>query len=685
MYFADLYGIILGYDMPFFIAAERSCKDLNEQEAKKRIDELVKLLNYHSQLYYVEDRNEISDYEYDMLQQELKGLEEQFPQFVRSDSPTQRVGGKAVSIFEKVQHRVQMGSLQDVFSFEQVRSFIDTVQQTVDKPQFVVEPKIDGLSVSLEYHNGELVMGSTRGDGFVGEDVTSNLKTVKSIPLKINEELPLIEVRGETYMPRNVFLKLVKEQEDNDEQPFKNPRNAAAGSLRQKDPKIAAKRKLDIFVFNVQQIEGKEIASHKESLDYLKSLGFKTIPNYKRVSTADEVIKCIEAIGEKRFDLPYDIDGVVIKVDSFAQREVLGATAKVPKWAVAYKFPPEEKTSELLDIELNVGRTGAITPVAVFKPVFLAGTSVSRATLHNQDFINEKNISVGDIIKVRKAGDIIPEVLGSVEKHGDGVFTLPECCPVCGTKLVKSEEEAAVRCPNVECPAQIFRSIVHFASKGAMNIDGLGPQIVQTLLDNKLIASVADLYTLSADKLMQLDNFKEKSVNNLLGAIEKSKSNSLDRLVFGLGIRNIGQASAKLLCDKFGDLDNIMKASADEIAEIDGFGGVMAQSVYNAFHEEHMKELIARLTECGINTKYEKVQIDDRFAGKTFVLTGTLPTLKRSEAKALIEKYGGKASGSVSKKTDYVLAGEEAGSKLDKAQQLGIEIITEEQFKDMIK
>ena len=552
---------------------------MNEQEAKKRIDELVKLLNYHSQLYYVEDRNEITDYEYDMLQQELKGLEEQFPQFIRSDSPTQRVGGKAISIFEKVTHRVQMGSLQDVFSFEQVRSFIETVQQAVDKPQFVVEPKIDGLSVSLEYHNGELAIGSTRGDGFVGEDVTSNLKTVKSIPIKINEELPLIEVRGETYMPRNVFLKLVKEQEDNDEQPFKNPRNAAAGSLRQKDPKIAAKRKLDIFVFNVQQIEGKELTSHKESLDYLKTLGFKTIPDYKRVSTANEVIGCIKAIGEKRFDLPFDIDGVVIKVDDFRQREMLGATAKVPKWAVAYKFPPEEKTSKLLDIELNVGRTGAITPVAVFEPVFLAGTSVSRATLHNQDFIREKNISVGDIIKVRKAGDIIPEVLGSVEKHGDGVFTLPECCPVCGTKLVKSEEEAAVRCPNVECPAQIFRSIVHFASKGAMNIDGLGPQIVHTLLDNKLITSVADLYTLSENKLLQLDNFKEKSVNNLLSAIEKSKSNSLDRLVFGLGIRNIGQASAKLLCDKFGDLDNIMNASAEQISEIDGFGGVMAQSV----------------------------------------------------------------------------------------------------------
>ena len=542
---------------------------MNEQEAKKRIDELVKLLNYHSQLYYVEDRNEITDYEYDMLQQELKGLEEQFPQFIRSDSPTQRVGGKAISIFEKVTHRVQMGSLQDVFSFEQVRSFIETVQQAVDKPQFVVEPKIDGLSVSLEYHNGELAIGSTRGDGFVGEDVTSNLKTVKSIPIKINEELPLIEVRGEIYMPRNVFLKLVKEQEDNDEQPFKNPRNAAAGSLRQKDPKIAAKRKLDIFVFNVQQIEGKELTSHKESLDYLKTLGFKTIPDYKRVSTADEVIGCIKAIGEKRFDLPFDIDGVVIKVDDFRQREILGATAKVPKWAVAYKFPPEEKTSKLLDIELNVGRTGAITPVAVFEPVFLAGTSVSRATLHNQDFIREKNISVGDIIKVRKAGDIIPEVLGSVEKHGDGVFTLPECCPVCGTKLVKSEEEAAVRCPNVECPAQIFRSIVHFASKSAMNIDGLGPQIVHTLLDNKLITSVADLYALSENKLLQLDNFKEKSVNNLLSAIEKSKSNSLDRLVFGLGIRNIGQASAKLLCDKFGDLDNIMNASSEQISEIE--------------------------------------------------------------------------------------------------------------------
>ena len=659
--------------------------DMEMNEAKKRIDELVGILNYHAHLYYVEDRNEISDYEYDMLQRELKELETEYPQLIRKDSPTQRVGGAPVSTFEKVEHKVQMGSLQDVFSFDEVRSFIDTVRKTVVEPKFVVEPKIDGLSVSLEYHGGEFVIGSTRGDGFVGEDVTKNLMTVKSIPVKINESLPLIEVRGETYMPKDVFLRLVKEQEENDEQPFKNPRNAAAGSLRQKDPKIAAKRQLDIFVFNVQQIEGKTLTSHKQSLDYIKELGFKTIPDYVQVSTADEVIAQIEKIGEKRFDLPFDIDGVVIKVDDFAQRELLGSTAKVPKWAVAYKFPPEEKNSKLLDIELNVGRTGVVTPVAVFEPVFLAGTSVSRATLHNQDFIKEKNISIGDIIRVRKAGDIIPEVLGSVEKHSDSIFTLPDKCPVCGTDLVKSEEEAAVRCPNVDCPAQIFRSIVHFASKGAMNIDGLGPQIVRVLLDNGLISSVADLYTLRLPDITELENFKEKSANNLLTAIEKSKSNPLDRLVFALGIRNIGQASAKLLCDKFGDLDNIINASAEDIASIDGFGEVMAASVYKAFHEQHMINLINRLKEYGVNTSYVKTQVDDRFAGKTFVLTGTLPTLKRDEAKALIEKYGGKASGSVSKKTDYVLAGEEAGSKLTKAQELGIEIISEEQFRKMIE
>lgn len=657
----------------------------DKDKAKKRIDELVKTLNYHARLYFVEDRNEISDYDYDMMQNELKKLEAQYPEFIRPDSPTQRVGGEAVSGFEKVQHKVQMGSLKDVFSFEDVREFVDRMRKTVDDPKFVVEPKIDGLSVSLEYHDGQLTVGSTRGDGFVGENVTENLRTVRSIPVSIDSTLPMLEVRGEVYMPRSVFLKLVKEQEDNDEQPFKNPRNAAAGSLRQKNPKIAAKRKLDIFVFNVQQVEGKELTAHKQSLDYLKELGFKTIPDYRLVSTADEIIARIGEIGESRFELPYDIDGVVIKVDDFSQRERIGSTAKDPKWAVAYKFPPEEKNTKLLDIELNVGRTGAVTPVAIFEPVFLAGTQVSRATLHNQDLIIEKNINIGDIIKVRKAGDIIPEVLGAVEKNSDGAFTLPDECPVCRTKLIRSEEEAAVRCPNVECPAQIFRSIVHFASKGAMNIDGLGPQIVRVLLDKGLITSVADLYHITEEKLLELDNFKEKSAHNLVTAIEKSKSNSLDRLIFGLGIRGIGQASAKLLCAKFGGIDSIMRATAAEIAEIEGFGDIMADSVYSAFHEEHMLSLIQRLKDCGVNTDYEKVQQDDRFEGKTFVLTGTLPTLKRNEAKELIEKFGGKASGSVSKKTDYVLAGEEAGSKLTKAEQLGIKIITEEEFMEMIK
>lgn len=656
-----------------------------DKDIKSRIDKLVDLLNYHSRLYYVENRNEISDYEYDALQNELKKLESEYPQYLRADSPTQRVGGEAVSQFEKVAHSVQMGSIQDVFSFDEVRRFIDTVCKTVENPKFVVEPKIDGLSVSLEYHDGVFEIGSTRGDGFVGENVTHNLKTVLSIPMSISEKLPLIEVRGEVYMPRSVFESLVETQLENDEQPFKNPRNAAAGSLRQKDPKITAKRRLDIFVFNVQRIEGKELTSHKQSLDYLGELGFKTIPDYKLVTTADEIIECINAIGEKRFSLPFDIDGVVIKVDDFAQREVLGYTSKTPKWSVAYKFPPEEKTTKLLDIELNVGRTGAITPVAVFAPIILAGTEVSRATLHNQDFINEKNINVGDMITVRKAGDIIPEVLSVAEKLTEGSYSLPEECPVCGAELIKSEDEAAVRCPDIDCPAQIFRRIVHFASKGAMDIDGLGPAIVQMLLDNKLISSVADLYTLTEEQLVQLDNFKEKSASNLVNAIEKSKSQTLDRLVFALGIRNIGQASAKLLCERFGDLENIVKADADEIAQIDGFGEIMAQSVVKELSDPHMIELIKKLEESGLNTKYQKTQIDNRFEGKTFVLTGTLPTLKRSEAKALVEKYGGKASGSVSKKTSYVLAGEEAGSKLTKAQELGIEIITEEQFLEMIK
>lgn len=658
--------------------------DINE--AREKVNILVETLNYHSRKYYVEDNPEIDDYDYDMMQQELKSLEEQFPDLVRPDSPTQRVGGEPISIFEKVEHRVQMASLQDVFSFEQVESFINKTKDEYPDAEFCVEPKIDGLSVSLEYENGVFTRGSTRGNGFVGEDVTANLKTVKSIPLKLNEPVDYLEVRGEVYMPRSVFELLVSEQELNGEQPFKNPRNAAAGSLRQKDPKIAAKRNLDIFCFNVQQIQGKELKSHNESLDYLKSQGFKVIPEYEKVNSFEAVKNKILDIGEKRFSLSYDIDGIVIKVDDFAKREEMGSTAKTPKWAVAYKFPPEEKETKLLDIEVNVGRTGAVTPVAVFEPIILAGTSVSRATLHNQDFIDEKNISIGDIIKVRKAGDIIPEVLGVSKSCGNNnIFKLPKVCPDCGTELIREVDESAIRCPNVNCPAQIYRSIVHFASKGAMNIDGLGPAIVDTLIDNGLIHSVADLYTLNENDLLKLDNFKEKSVNNLLTSIEKSKSNSLDRLIFGLGIRNIGSASAKLLCDRFGNLDDIINADSEEIAKIDGFGEIMAQSVAKAFKEPHMLEIIERLKSYGVNVFYKKKQKDNRFEGITFVLTGTLPTLKRAEAKELIESYGGKASGSVSKKTDYVLAGDEAGSKLTKAENLGIKIISEDEFLNMIK
>lgn len=656
------------------------------KKIRDRMNKLTEILNYHSQRYYVEDTPEISDYDYDMLMQELKKLESDYPQYIKSNSPTQRVGGEALNIFNKVTHKVQMGSLQDVFSFEQVEEFCNKCIQSLDKPYFVVEPKIDGLSVSLEYENGVLIRGSTRGDGFIGEDVTHNLKTIKSIPQKLNTDLELLEVRGEVYMPRSVFFDLVKEQEENDEQSFKNPRNAAAGSLRQKKSSITAKRKLDIFVFNIQQINGVEINSHKQSLDFLKSIGFNVVPDYKRVSTVQEVISRINEIGEERNNFSFDIDGVVIKVDDFSQREKLGATAKVPKWAVAYKFPPEEKKTKLIDIEVNVGRTGAITPVAIFEPVLLAGTSVGRAVLHNQEFISEKNIAVGDIITVRKAGDIIPEVLNVAEKgeNKEG-YKLPKNCPVCGTTAVRYEDESVLRCPNVDCPAQIKRNIIHFASKGAMNIEGLGPANVEVLLEKGLIKSVADLYDLTVEKLLTIERFKDKSANNLINAINVSKSNSLDRLIFGLGIRNIGQASAKLLCEKFGSLDNIINADSEQISQIEGFGDIMAESVVKSFKEKHRLEVIEKLKKHGVNTEFNKKTVDNRFEGLTFVLTGTLPTMSRDEAKEIIERYGGKTSSSVSKKTSYVLAGEEAGSKLTKAEELGIKIIDENQFKNMLK
>lgn len=658
---------------------------MEKNEILDRIKSLSAEIEKHNRSYYVLDNPEISDYEYDMMMKELRTLESENPEYAFANSPTKRVGGEALNTFEKVEHRVQMASLQDVFSFEEVESFVKRCKEQFDNAVFIVEPKIDGLSVSLEYENGEMTIGSTRGNGFVGEDVTNNLKTIKSIPLTLSESVPFIEVRGEVYMPRKSFEELVRQQELEEEQIFKNPRNAAAGSLRQKDSKITAQRKLDIFVFNLQQLDGEDVTSHKQSLDYMKSLGFKVIPSYVECHEYEEIVNEINKIGDNRSGYSFDIDGVVIKLNDFAQREAMGATAKVPKWAVAYKFPPEEKQTLLSEIEVNVGRTGAITPVAVFEPVALAGTSVSRAVLHNQQFIDEKDIRIGDTILVRKAGEIIPEVICSVS-HGENSvpFKLPENCPVCGTKAVKYEDESVLRCPNTDCPAQLFKNIIHFASKEAMNIDGLGPANIQVLLDKNLISSVADLYTLEFDSIVKLERFAKKSAENLINAIENSKSNNLDRLVFALGIRNIGAKAARLLSEKYKNIDNIMSASAEDIAEIEGFGNIMAENVYNAFREPHRIELIERLKKYGVNMIYTSSSDggDGRFDGKTFVLTGTLPTMKRKDAQELIEKFGGKVSGSVSKKTDYVVAGEDAGSKLVKAQSLGIEVLSEQELID---
>ncbi len=658
---------------------------MNKSDAEKRIEELSRLLDYYSKKYYVDDDPEIEDYEFDALMQELISLEKEFPELVKPTSPTQRVGGSPVSGFEKVPHTVQMGSLQDVFSYTQVKDFVDRIKAEMPDSSFTVEPKIDGLSVSLEYRDGELVRGSTRGDGFIGEDVTANLKTIRSIPLKLTRSVPFLEVRGEVYMPHSSFEKLSAEMELSGEQPFKNPRNAAAGSLRQKDPKIAAKRKLDIFVFNVQQCEGIEFTSHKQSLDTLGELGFKTIPEYKLFSDYSDIENAIASLGERRYNLSYDIDGVVIKLDNLSDRERVGYTSKVPKWAVAYKFPPEEKKTKLLDIEVNVGRTGAITPVAVFEPVTLAGTSVSRATLHNQDFIDERNISIGDEIIVRKAGDIIPEVLSVSEKHGSGSFSLPEYCPVCGTKAVREKDKSVLRCPNIECPAQLLRSLIYFASKPAMNIDGLGPAVAEQLLESGLVKRIPDIYSLTIDDILTLDGFKERSAEKLISAIEKSKLNPLDRLLCGLGIRNFGSASCKLLCERFGSIDRILEATVDEIEAIDGFGTLTAETVYQTLSEPHMRATIELLESYGVNTRYELSAQSQKLSGLSFVITGTLPDYTRDEAKKIIEDNGGSVKSSVSKKTDYVLAGEDAGSKLTKAQELGIKIIDENGLMELLR
>ncbi|MBC8569611.1 NAD-dependent DNA ligase LigA [Zongyangia hominis] len=658
---------------------------MEQSEAKKRIEELRAVLEELSYQYYVLDRPTVEDYQYDQMLHELMDLEEQFPAYRTDDSPTVRVGGMALNTFESVTHTVQMGSLRDVFDTAELTAFDEKVRESIENPLYVVEPKIDGLSVSLEYEKSKFVRGSTRGDGLVGEDVTQNLKTVPSIPMRLRREVARLEVRGEVYMPRQNFLELVAQQEVGGEQPFKNPRNAAAGSLRQKDPKITAKRRLDIFVFNVQQIEGIDIQNHYDSLVLLSELGFKVIPTFQMFDNIEDAIREVEHIGSMRGNYPYDIDGAVIKVNDFSQRELLGSTAKYPRWAVAFKFPPEEKETTLKEIQIKVGRTGVLTPTAIFDPIPLAGTTVSRAVLHNQDFIDEKEIGIGDTIVVRKAGDIIPEVV-AVARHCEGsqVYQIPIVCPSCGSTAVREEDEAALRCINPECPAQLLRTVIHFASRDAMDIEGLGPAIIEALIDKGLIKGACDLYSLKKDDVKDMERMGEKSAQNLMNSLEKSKKAGLARLLFAFGIRNIGQKAADLLAIKFGTLDAVMVATAEEVAAIDGFGMIMAESLIRFFAMDTTMEEISKLKEAGVLMENTKVVTESRLAGSTFVLTGTLSQMTRSEAKAAIEKLGGKVSSSVSKKTTYVVAGEEAGSKLVKAQELGVTILTETEFLNMI-
>lgn len=652
------------------------------KKAESRIKYLSDTLKYHNRKYYIEDSPEIEDFEYDAMLRELEDLEKEFPQFKKEDSPTQTVGGAALKLFSPVIHTVKMESLQDVFSFEELEAFCNKID--IVRTAFSVEPKIDGLSVSLEYKDGLFFRGSTRGDGVTGEDVTANLLQIKSIPKAIEFDGEL-EVRGEVYMPKDSFIRLVEKQETMGEAPAKNPRNAAAGSLRQKNSEITAERGLDIFVFNIQRITGKQFETHIETLDFIKSLGFHTLPTYKKCSSAKEAIEEVQRIGLSRGDLPYDIDGAVIKVDELAYRDELGSTAKYPKWAVAFKYPPEEKETVLKNIEINVGRTGALTPTAEFDPIVLAGTTVSRATLHNEDFIKQKGICIGDTIVVRKAGDIIPEVL-TVKKHAENAmpYEMPNVCPSCGSPVTREEGEAVIRCTNADCPAQLLRHLIHFTSRDAMDIEGLGPAVLEQLLNAGLIGNIGDIYELDYEQVRKLERTGEKSAENLKNAIERSKSNDLARLIYAFGMRHIGSKAAALMAEHFVDIDTVLNADEKDFESIDGFGSVLALSAYEFFSLPETRIMIERLKGLGLNMKSLKEVKDNRFAGLTFVLTGTLPTFSRNEASEIIESFGGKTSSSVSKKTSYVLAGEEAGSKLEKAKKLGVTVIDEEKFKSMI-
>lgn len=659
-------------------------------DIEKRINELTNELNYHNHKYYVEDSPEISDFEFDKLLVELEQLEEQYPQFKRTDSPTVRVGGEAVKGFNEVRHEVPMLSQQKAFSREEIIDFDRRVKAVVPDAEYVVEQKIDGLSVSLEYVDGIFTRGSTRGNGIVGEDVTENLKTILTIPLKLKDDIPFLEVRGEVFLSRNNFEKINDLLESTGQPLFANPRNAAAGSLRQLDPKIAAKRKLDIFVFNIQQIRGAEINTHFEGLEFLQKQGFKTILDKKSYSTIDEAYKRIEEIGEERGQLYFDIDGAVIKVNNLSDRELLGNTSKFPRWSIAYKYPAEKQTTVIRDIKVQVGRTGVLTPLAILDTVHIAGSNVSRATLHNLDYIREKDIRVGDTVVIEKAGDIIPAVIEVIKENRNGEepeFKMPEHCLECGALIVREEGEAAYRCTGVSCPAQRMRNIIHFVSRNAMDIEGIGPSIIEQMLEKNLIETAADLYYVNPSDIADMDKMGEKSAQNLINALEKSKSNPLYRLINAFGIRHIGEKAAKILSAQYKTLENLINASVDELTQIPDIGEKMAMSVVSFFAEEQTKEFIKKLETAGVNCvdDNENSVVDKRFENMTFVLTGTLEKYKRSEAGQIIENYGGKTSSSVSKKTTYVLAGAEAGSKLDKAQSLGVKIISETEFEEMIK
>lgn len=658
--------------------------------AQKRIEELINLINYHNEKYYNQDSPEIEDFEYDNLMKELIKLEEENPELKRNDSPSNRVGGKPLDKFEQVVHKIPMLSLSNAYSWEDLKDFDSRVREAVGSDvEYVVEFKIDGLSVGLNYNNGIFESGATRGNGIVGENVTKNLMTIKNIPLNIDEKGELT-VRGEVYISKKDFEEINKIQEEQDQPLYANPRNLAAGSLRQLDSKLTAKRPLDIFIFNLEDINSKQFKTHSESLEYLKQLGFHVSPEFKVFKTMDEIIEYIKYWTEHREDLGFGIDGMVIKVNNLAQREQMGYTAKSPRWAIAYKFPAERKETKLLDIVVEVGRTGTITPTAVLEPIRLAGTTVSRATLHNEDYINEKDIKINDTVLVQKAGDIIPQVVEVIKEKRTGEemeFKMPEECPVCGEPTVRLEGEAAVKCINISCPAQIRRGIIHFASREAMDIDGLGESIITLLLKQDLIKDISDLYYLKKEQISVLERMGDKSATNLINAINKSKENDLWRFINGLGIKLIGTKAAKILASEFKDLDKLMNATEQELINLEEFGQTMADSVVEFFKEEKNISVIEKLKEAGVNTKL--IESDDADIPKIFekmkiVLTGTLPTLKRNDAKEMIEKRGGKATSSVSKSTSFVLAGEEAGSKLTKANDLGIKVIDEEKFLQLI-